>query len=188
MIRGGTRAGKSKLTKYPAIRHSIVESEPVSIVVTRSDTTERCEERAQLKCGTAWHTVFVEDPNSAAVHNLHVVVRTDCALCIRRRGIGHAHALEDEDRTRNVYLEQSDRSKRGLQGAVLLGRRVRVRLAVEDRVQLIFFFSFLLQFAIGLVGRGHELTHRARFNEPNRVPDHRDTALKLRVPGRRGLG
>src|SRR5262249_10876260 len=78
------RAGKSKLTKDPAIRHSIVENEPVSIVVTRSDTTERREERAQLKCRTAWHAVLIKDPNAAAVHNLHVIIRTDRALVIGR--------------------------------------------------------------------------------------------------------
>ena len=188
MIWRRRRAGKRKLTKDPAIRHSIVENEPVSIIVTRSDTTERREKRAQLKRRTAWHAVFIKNPNSAAVHNLHVVVRADRALCIRWRGVGHAHALEDEDRTWDVQLEQADRSKRGLQGAVLLGRRVRVRLAVEDRVQLILFFSFLLQFAIDLTDRGHQLTHRPGFSKPNRVPDHRDTARKRRVAARRGLG
>src|SRR5262249_4880145 len=67
------RAGESKLREDPAIRHSIVENEPVAIVVTRSNTTERREKRAQLKRRTAWHTVFIKDPNSAAVHNLYVV-------------------------------------------------------------------------------------------------------------------
>ena len=176
------------MTKDPAIRHSIVENESVSIVVTRGDATERREERAQLKRRTAWHAVFVKDPNSAAVHNLHVVVRTDRALRIRRRGIRHAHALEDEDRRRNVHLEEAARSKDRLQGAVLLGRRIGVGLAVEDRVQLVHFFGFPLEFEIDLADLGHELTHRPRFGESNCAPDNRDIARKLRVPARRGLG
>src|SRR5678815_660719 len=128
----GSLTGESKLAKDPAIRHSIVENEPVSIVVTRGDATERRKERAQLKRRTAWHAVFVKDPNSAAVHNLYVVVRPDRTFRIWRRGIRHAHALEDENRTRDVQLEAAVWSKRGLQGAVVLGRRMRVRLAVKD--------------------------------------------------------
>src|SRR5439155_25777020 len=115
VVRRCGRAGKRKLREDPAIRHSIVESESVSIVVTRGDATERREERAQLQRRTAWHAVFVKDPNSAAVHNLHVLVRADRALRIRWRGISHAHALEDEDRRRNVHLEEAARSKDRLQ-------------------------------------------------------------------------
>ncbi len=63
------------------------------------------------------------------------------------------------------------------------GGAVRVRLAVDHRVQLVYFFVFLLEFAIDLVDLGHELTHRPRFGESNRAPDNRDLARKLRVVG-----
>ena len=50
--RGGC-AGKRKLTKNPAIRHPIVESEPVAVIVGRHGRVEGGKERAELKRRTA---------------------------------------------------------------------------------------------------------------------------------------